>query len=104
MGDSELLIAVVHTVNRSTARRMVNVSAVLAALRSHFTVARGVHVVPLDVSGVEQKDTLLVAQIFARANVVVTGAGLYNTWHLLLSEAAVVVEVETHGVAWEAIE
>ena len=42
-----------------------------------------------------------VAAAMSRADVVVTGVGLYNLHHLLLKPSARVVEVETTGVAWE---
>ena len=43
----------------------------------------------------------LLANLYSRADIVVTGVGLYNLHHVLLWHGAQAVEVETRGVAWE---
>ena len=49
----------------------------------------------------QPSDMAEVAAVMSRADVVVTGVGLYNLHHVLLKPTARVVEVETTGVAWE---
>ena len=91
-------MVVPHHVQLGKSRRMWNIPAVLAALKVSIPHAQ---VVPLDMSLVKPGAMAKVASVLSRADVVVTGVGLYNLHHVLLKPTARVVEVETTGVAWE---
>lgn len=83
---------------------MWNAAAVLAALRATFPVSSGVHVVSWDASLAAARDVALMSELYARADVVVTGAGLHHVHHGLLKQHAMVVDVEREGVLWEDVD
>lgn len=83
---------------------MWNVAAVVAALRAAFPVGSGMFVLPWDASLAGPGDMHVMALLYRRADVVVTGAGLPTIHHVLLKEGGSVVDVERFGVAWENVE
>lgn len=102
--ESGKLIIVVHSTHVAVTRRMWNVAAVLAALKAHFPPSSGARVVAWDASLTTPADIPLMTRLFSRASVVVTGMGLSHVHHMLLPAGAVVLDVESAGVAWEQLE